>query len=91
MKLLKCLLLLFLLPVSVYAAGGEDDPIYGTPIYIFFDMYATVAIVYALFFPVLFLILYLFKSKFCYRFLVCSVFFEWISFWIIAAFLVFFR
>lgn len=91
MKLLKCLLLLFLLPVSVYAAGGEDDPIYGTPIYIFFDMYATVAIVYALFFPVLFLILYLFKSKFCYRFLVCSVFFEWISFGIIAAFLVFFR
>ncbi len=91
MKLLKCLLLLFLLPVSVYAAGGEDDPIYGTPIYVFFDMYATVAIVYALSFPVLFLILYLFKSKFCYRFLVCSVFFEWISFWIIAAFLVFFR
>ena len=91
MKFLKFLLFLFLLPVSVYAAGGEDDPVYGTPIYNFFDMYATIAFVYALSFPVLFFALWLFKSKFSYRFIVCSVFFEWISFWIIAAFAVFFR
>lgn len=91
MKWLKFLLLLFLLPVSALAAGGEDDPVYGTPIYVFFDAYATVAFVYALSFPVLFLVLWLLKSKFSYRFLVCSVFFEWISFWIISAFLVFFR
>ena len=86
MKCLKFLLLSFLLPVPAYAAdGGSKFP---APIDEFLAIYAEVAFVYALIFPVLFLVLWRFKSKFCYSFLVCSVFFEWISFWIIVAFFV---
>ena len=87
MKCLKFLLLLFSLSVPAYVAGDsisyEEDPLL-----FLFSWYVVVAFVYALIFPVLFLVLWRFKCKFCYRFLVCSVFIEWVPLFIVVAALV---
>ena len=91
MKFVLMLLPLLLMSIPAYAAGGEDDFMYGTPVYKFFETLGMVAAVYGVFFPALFLAFCLFKFRFRYHFLVCSVFFEWIAFWAIVVFLEFFR